>query len=121
MTKCNFAHSAELSIEATECCMSTLGDLFDVIFSPCCVRYSDYRAQWSFRSNMFIFVCSFLAEILEKPVLRTGKCFISYFASLILHNQRLSTRFPKENRFCSLNVVHQMVKVTESHCTWVVS
>ncbi len=71
-----------------------------------CVRYWNYCVPWSFRSNVFPFVSSFPEEILEKPVLPTGK----YFASLILRNQRLSTQFPQENWLYSPNIV-QMVKV----------
>ncbi len=45
----------------------------------------------------FEYVSSFPAEILEKPVSLTGKCFASCFASLILRDQQLSTQFPKKN------------------------
>ncbi len=121
MTKFNFAHSIVRSIEATKHCISILSDLFDVIFSLCCVRYSNYCVPWSFLSNTFLFVSSFPGEILEKPVLPIVNYFASYFASLILPNQQLSTRFLKENRFRLPNVVCYMVKVTELCCTRVVS
>ncbi len=117
MTKCNSAHPDVQSIEAMKHSISTLGDLFDVILSLCCVHYSDYCVPQSFRSNAFLFVSSFPAETLEKPVLPTGKCFATHFASLILCDQRLSNQFPKKNGFCLPNVVHYMVKVMESHST----
>ncbi len=105
MTKCNSAHSVVQSIEAMKHSILIPGDLFDVIFSLCCVCYLNYRVLWSFRLNAFLFVSSFPTEILDKPVLSTGKCFTSQFASLIMRDQRLSTRFPNENGFCLLNVV----------------
>ncbi len=86
MTKCNFAHFVIQSIEATKHGI--------LVFFRC----SYYHVLWSVCSNVFLFVSSFPVEILKKPALPTGKCFAFHFVRLILRDQWLSTRFPKDKR-----------------------